>query len=245
MTPIIDAVLDANLARLKTNSYPGRGIILGQTPDGTHHVQVYWIMGRSPNSRNRVFEIEDGFVRTKAFDESKMTDPSLVIYYPVKVYNTHHIVTNGDQTDTIFEHLQKGSSFEAALRTREFEPDPPNYTPRISGVTNLNDPENVYQLSILKTSFNNPATNERFFFNYKQAIPGVGHCIHTYVKDGDPLPSFEGEPYVVRLFDNIEQTGDFYWKMLNEENRVSLLVKFIEKSSGEVRLHVLNKHAGA
>jgi IMP cyclohydrolase len=245
MISSMDAALDANVERLRNNAYPGRGIILGATPDAKHLVQVYWIMGRSTNSRNRVFEAEGDAVRTKAFDESKMTDPSLIIYYPARVFAAHHIVTNGDQTDTIVEHLQKRSTFEAALATREFEPDAPNYTPRISGVTNLDDgAKYAYQLAILKTGQNDPDHGERFFFHYKRAIAGVGHCIHTYQEDGNPLPSFEGEPYPVRLFDDVEETARFYWRILNEENRVSLLAKFIERSSGKARLRTLNKHHG-
>lgn len=244
MNSVISNAVEANLAKLKANAYPGRCIILGETPDQKHLVQVYWIMGRSVNSRNRIFKVEKDFVKTQAYDESKMSDPSLIIYYPAKTLDRCHIVTNGDQTDTIFDHLQKGASFESALRTREFEPDPPNYTPRISGIMNLDDPQSAYQLAILKTGFNDAAHGQRFFFNYQRPIPGVGHCLHTYVGDGDPLPSFEGEPYVVRLFDDIAETASFYWNLLDQENRVSLLVKFIEKSSGEARLRLLNKHLG-
>jgi hypothetical protein len=245
MSGMRDAAIERNMAALKGNAYPGRGIVLGMTPDGKHLVQVYWIMGRSENSRNRVFEMEsNGFVRTEAFDESKVKDPSLIIYYPAKALGKTHVVTNGDQTDTIHEALQKGGSFEGALRTRTFEPDGPNFTPRISGMTDLSGAGPAYRLSILKTIGGDPACTVRQFFEYEKGIPGMGHCITTYVRDGDPLPSFEGEPYLVGLFDDLEETARIYWSLLNAENRISLLVKFLDAETGESRVRILNKHLG-
>jgi len=234
----------ANVEKLKRNPYPGRGIVIGQTPDGLNFVQVYWIMGRSGNSRNRVFEEVNGFVRTRAFDEAKVTDPSLIIYYPLKNTADRHIISNGDQTETIYESFKKGGTFEAALQTREFEPDAPNFTPRISGALDLNHPEYRYKLSLIKTSFNNPEYCERHFFNYRKAIPGIGHCLHTYSGDGDPLPSFAGEPYPVTLGGEPREVAEFYWNLLNYENKVSLLVKFIDSRTGGARLIILNKNLG-
>lgn len=233
---------DANYELLRANAYPGRGIIIGMSPDEKHMVQVYWIMGRSENSRNRVFVEENGFVRTKAFDESKLKDPSLIIYFPAKHESGRHIITNGDQTDTIFETTARGGSFEDALNTRCFEPDAPNFTPRISGIVDLNDHKYAYKLSILK-SFNNEGTFcIRNYFNYEKAIPGVGHCIHTYAQDGNPIPSFSGEPYELELFDDIDETIQHYWKALNEENRVSILAKYINVGDGSFKIRIINKN---
>ncbi|HBK68722.1 MAG TPA: inosine monophosphate cyclohydrolase [Firmicutes bacterium] len=231
-----------NMKKLEENVYPGRGIIQGLTPDAQYMVQIYWLMGRSENSRNRLFVQEDGFVKTKAFDERKVTDPSLIIYYPVKFFENSHIVSNGDQTDTIYQHLKANGSFENALNTRAFEPDSPNYTPRISGIINLDNQENAYQLSILKTTNNNPQYPLRIFFNYPQAIPGYGHCLHTYEDNGDPLPSFKGEPYLVKLFSKIEENANFYWELLNQDHKVALLVKMIRTDSGEYQVVIINKH---
>lgn len=236
------AIAETNASRLQDNAYPGRGIVIGLTPDGTRYVQVYWIMGRSENSRNRVFiQEENGFVRTEAKDPAKLTDPSLIIYYPVRHREQAHIVTNGDQTDTIFEHLSTGSGFEQALTTRTWEPDAPNYTPRISGLVDLADANCAYKLSILKTNNGDPSQTMRHFFHYEQGIAGFGHCIHTYAGDGNPLPSFQGEPVLMPLFDDADQTASFYWERLNEENKISLLVKTIDKSTGEASLRILNK----
>lgn len=233
---------EAGAARLQANPYPGRGIIIGLTPDGTRYAQVYWIMGRSENSRNRVFiQEENGFVRTEAKDPAKLTDPSLIIYYPVRHTGQAHIVTNGDQTDTIYEALQKGGTFEQALATRTWEPDPPNYTPRISGLVDLSDPNCAYKLSILKTNRGDPSQTMRHYFHYEQGIAGYGHCIHTYETDGNPLPSFQGEPVLMPLFDDIEETASFYWERLNEENKLSLLVKTIDKASGQTETIIRNK----
>lgn len=233
----------ANYEFLKTNTYPGRGIILGMSPDARHMIQVYWIMGRSENSRNRVFEEEgNGFVRTKAFDESKLTDPSLIIYYPAKHEGFRHIITNGDQTDTLFDTMAKGGSFADALSTRCFEPDAPNFTPRISGITDIKDPQYAYRLSILKSYNNTGAFCIRHYFNYEKGIPGTGHCIHTYVQDGSPIPSFVGEPYELELFDDIDETVQYYWKALNADNKVSILAKYISVGDGSFKIKILNKN---
>lgn len=240
----LDSQIYQNMDKLQQNEYPGRGIVLGMTPDGQNLVQIYWIMGRSANSRNRIFEIEDGFVKTKAFDEAKLEDPSLIIYYPARHYQNQHIITNGDQTDTIYEALQEGGSFESALATRMFEPDAPNYTPRISGLTNPSGGQFVYQLSIIKSVAHNPQHCTHQFFNYQKALAGVGHCIHTYEGDGNPLPSFSGEPYPVRLQNGIVENASLYWNLLNHENKISLLVKMINIQSKQVQLRILNKHLG-
>jgi hypothetical protein len=231
-----------NYERLKNNAYPGRGIIIGLSPDSRKLVQVYWIMGRSENSRNRVFEEVDGFVRTRAYDESKMKDPSLIIYYPAKHYDGRHIITNGDQTDTIYEALRNGGAFEDALNTRCYEPDGPNFTPRISGMTGARQDPYVYKLSILKASNNTEASCLRQYFNYEKGIPGTGHCIHTYQGDGNPLPSFAGEPYELELFDGIDDTLNHYWNALNEENRISLLVKSINVDDCCFETRIVNRY---
>lgn len=234
--------MEDNYKKLVSNVYPGRGIIIGMSPDSQNMVQVYWIMGRSVNSRNRIFEEDKGFVRTKAYDESKVVDPSLIIYYPVKHIGGYHIVSNGDQTDTIYEALSKGKSFENALDTRCFEPDAPNFTPRISGIVNLKGSQYAYKLSILK-SFNNSGDScSRHFYNYEKGIPGIGHCIHTYSQDGNPLPSFAGEPYELELFNDINDTARCYWDALNEENRISLLVKYICEEDGSFETRIINKY---
>lgn len=226
---------------LINSTYPGRGIVIGMTPDGKNAVQIYWIMGRSVNSRNRVFEIDGSFMRTKAHNESKLSDPRLVIYYPIKNYGDTHIVTNGDQTDTIYDYLKSNSTFEEALNTRRFEPDPPNFTPRISGVSNMG--ELSYKLSILKTVDNDENLEQKSFFSYANYIKGIGHCITTYVDDGSPLPSFEGEPYKVALYDDIEKTVDAFWGYLDKNNRVSLAVKFINVMNMETVVKIINKNA--
>lgn len=235
-------LIAANMRSLSANPYPGRGIVIGLSPDARHYVQVYWIMGRSANSRNRIFVEEDGFVRTKAFDQSKLTDPSLVIYYPVKHCDGRHIVTNGDQTETILAHLRDGGSFEGALLTREFEPDAPHYTPRISGIVDLNDRAAAYRLSILKPTTGGPRYCARHFFTYAQAQPGVGHCLHTYAGDGDPLPPFAGEPYPLPLAGSPAETARLYWDSLHPDNRVAVLAKFIEVETGRTSLEIINRH---
>jgi IMP cyclohydrolase len=239
----IGSVVRANMDSLRSNVYPGRGIVIGQTPDGGKLVQVYWIMGRSENSRNRVFVREGDVVRTAPFDESKVKDPSLIIYNCTRVLDRAHIVTNGDQTDTIYDALGSGGTFESALDTREFEPDEPNYTPRISGLVNLDDGLCAYKLGILKTIGNDPGRPVRHYYSFGKAIPGVGHFIATYSGDGDPLPSFEGEPQPVEIPGDIDTALDLYWNALNEDNKVSLLVKFIDPETGSSDVRIANKHS--
>lgn len=224
---------------LNTNSYPGRGIVLGKSADGKNAVIAYFIMGRSVNSRNRIFEVNDrGGIRTKAFDESKMEDPSLIIYNPVLEYEDTTIVTNGDQTDTIYDFLAQGKSFCEALFTREFEPDEPNYTPRISGMVRANGD---YTMSILKSNNGVPECL-RFFFDYP-AQAGLGHFIHTYKCDGNPIPSFEGEPTPVEITDSsIDEFTDMIWENLNEDNKVSLFTRYINLETGETKTRIINKN---
>lgn len=226
---------------LRGNPYPGRGIVLGSSPDGEKSVIAYFIMGRSENSRNRVFvETPDG-IRTQAFDPSKMTDPSLIIYAPVRVFGTSTIVTNGDQTDTVYDFMKEGKTFEEALRTRTFEPDAPNYTPRISGVVRLKDGFS-YQLSILKSANGNPDSVQRFFFDYAQPESGVGRFIHTYRCDGSPIPSFEGEPTPVTIEGDLEAFTSSVWESLNEDNKVSLFTRFIDLETGSCETRIVNKN---
>lgn len=227
---------------LKQNSYPGRGIVIGKTEDGAHAAIAYFIMGRSSNSRNRVF-VEDGDgIRTQAFDESKLEDPSLIIYAPVRVLGNKTIVTNGDQTDTVYELMDQQLTFEQALRTREFEPDAPNYTPRISGVVKMAEDDFNYALSILKSANGDPASCQRFTFSYKNPIPGQGHFIHTYACDGTPLPSFEGEPKLVSIPNELDSFADLVWNALNDENKVSLFVRFIDLKTGRAISKIINKN---
>ena len=228
---------------LSENAYPGRGIALGRTADGSKAVIVYFIMGRSENSRNRIF-VEDGAgLRTQAFDESKMKDPSLIIYAPVRVPDeAHTVVTNGDQTDTIHDGLLAGRSFEDSLRTREFEPDEPNYTPRISGLVTVEGGELCYQLSILKSAEGDPSQCRRYFFDYTPARAGEGHFLSTYEHDGDPLPSFAGEPKAVAIPDDIAAFTDEIWEALNADNKVSLFVRGIEIATGATETYICNVH---
>lgn len=227
---------------LKENAYPGRGIIIGKTPDGTRAVTAYFIMGRSENSRNRIF-VEDGMgIRTQAFDPSKLVDPSLIIYAPVRVLGNKTIVTNGDQTDTIYNLMDQQQTFEQALRTREFEPDAPNYTPRISGIMHIENGNYHYAMSILKSQNGNPASCNRYTFAYHNPIAGEGHFIHTYQCDGNPLPSFEGEPKLVQILDNMEDFADLIWNSLNEENKVSLFVRSICIADGTYKSKIINKN---
>ena len=232
-----------NLANeLKNNAYPGRGIVIVRTPDGKHAVTAYFIMGRSENSRNRVF-VEDGNgIRTQAFDESKLVDPSLIIYAPVRVLGNKTIVTNGDQTDTIYDLMNQQMTFEQALRTREFEPDAPNYTPRISGVLKIGNGAYSYAMSILKSADGNPETCNRYTFSYKAPVAGEGRFIHTYMGDGNPLPSFEGEPKRVEISGNIDEFTDMLWTNLNEENKVSLFVRYINIETEETETRIINKN---
>lgn len=227
---------------LKNNAYPGRGIIIGKTNDGKKAVTAYFIMGRSENSRNRVF-VEDGEgIRTEAFDPSKLTDPSLIIYAPVRVLGNKTIVTNGDQTDTIYELMNNQQTFEQALRTREFEPDGPNYTPRISGIMKVANGNYNYAMSILKSNNGNPDACNRYTFAYSNPVNGEAHFIHTYMMDGNPLPSFEGEPKLVNVLDDIKEYSDLLWNSLNEDNKVSLFVRYIDIETGEYKTIITNKN---
>lgn len=225
---------------LGNNEYPGRGILLGRGPDGKSAVAAYFIMGRSVNSRNRVFlETEDG-IRTEAFDPSKMEDPSLIIYHPVRVYEGSTIVTNGDQTDTIRDSLAAGHCFRHGLMTRTFEPDGPNYTPRISGIL---APDGSYKLSILKSLGGDPGCCCRYFYEYDSPKAGLGHLIHTYMGDGSPLPSFQGEPVPVALAaESAGALADILWDGLNEDNKVSLFVRYTELATGRTETVIRNKH---
>ena len=227
---------------LQSNSYPGRGIIIGRSADGTKAVTAYFIMGRSENSRNRVF-VEDGEgIRTQAFDPSKLEDPSLIIYAPVRVLGNKTIVTNGDQTDTIYELMDKQQTFEQALRTREFEPDAPNYTPRISGIMHIDKGEFNYAMSILKSNNGDPASAHRYFFEYSDPKAGEGHFIHTYKCDGNPIPSYEGEPTPVKISGDIDAFTKEIWENLNEANKVSLFTRFIDIATGETQTRIVNKN---
>ena len=231
---------------LRETSYPGRGIMIGRTADGAKAVTAYFIMGRSVNSRNRIF-VEDGEgIRTEAYDPSKMEDPSLIIYAPVRVYGNKTIVTNGDQTDTIYEGLDKQFTFEQSLRSREFEPDAPNYTPRISGVMHVEKNRFNYAMSILKSDQGDPSSCLRYTFAYENPKAGEGRFISTYMGDGNPLPSFEGEPRALELdaafTENIDVFTQRVWKALNEDNKVSLFVRFIDIASGNYETRIVNKN---
>ncbi len=227
---------------LRGNSYPGRGIVIGKTPDGKKAVTAYFIMGRSENSRNRVFVQDGEGIRTQAFDPEKLTDPSLVIYAPVRVLGNKTIVTNGDQTDTIYEGMDRQLTFEQSLRSREFEPDGPNYTPRISGILHIENGIYNYAMSILKSNNGSPKACNRFTFAFENPEAGEGHFIHTYIGDGNPLPSFEGEPKLVGILDSIEEFAGVLWTNLNEENKVSLFVRYIDIATGEYETRILNKN---
>lgn len=228
---------------LKGNPYPGRGIVIGRTPDGTRAVAAYFIMGRSENSRNRVF-VEDGQgIRTRAFDPAKLKDPSLIIYAPVRVLGNKTIVTNGDQTDTIYEGMDKQLTFEQSLRSREFEPDGPNYTPRISGIMHIENGRFNYAMSILKSNHGDPASCCRYTFAYENPLAGEGHFIHTYKSDGNPLPSFEGEPKLAGMMDEMDAFTDMLWESLNRENKVSLFVRYIDIASGRYETRIVNKNS--
>lgn len=227
---------------LSATTYPGRGIVIGRSEDGKKAVTAYFIMGRSANSRNRIF-VEDGEgIRTQAFDESKLEDPSLIIYAPVRVFGNKTIVTNGDQTDTIYDLMDKQQTFEQSLRTREFEPDAPNYTPRISGIMHLEDSGYNFAMSILKSDNGNPDSCNRYTFAYSNPPAGEGRFIHTYMGDGNPLPSFEGEPVLVGIKGDIDSFTSLVWDNLNEENKVSLFVRFIDIETGEYESRIVNKN---
>ena len=226
---------------LKENNYPGRGIVIGKSADGKHAVIGYFIMGRSENSRNRVFVKEPDGIRTEAHDPSKMVDPSLIIYHPVRKVGGITVVTNGDQTDTVADSLKAGSTFEAALRTRTFEPDGPNWTPRISGMV---EPDGNYRLSILKSADGDETSAQRFFFEYYDEKPGTVHFIHTYEHDGSPIPSFKGEPKTAQITGCIECFTKLLWENLNPDNKVSLYTCFIDLATGEFEERILNKNLG-
>ena len=227
---------------LKGNAYPGRGIVLGKTPDGSKAVAAYFIMGRSENSRNRVFVEEGEGIRTQAFDPSKMEDPSLIIYAPVRVLGNDTIVTNGDQTDTVYDLMSEGKTFEESLRTREFEPDAPNYTPRISGIMHVEGGSYDYAMSILKSNNGNPEACNRYTFSYSNPVNGEGHFIHTYMGDGNPLPSYEGEPTLVDVLDGINEYTELLWNSLNADNKVSLFVRYIDIATGKYETRIVNKN---
>lgn len=224
---------------LSSNTYPGRGIVLGKSQDGRHAAIAYFIMGRSENSRNRIFSENDrGGIKTEAFDPAKLVDPSLIIYNPVLVLGDATIVTNGDQTDTVYDFMKEGKTFEEALRTRTFEPDAPNYTPRVSGLLHGFD----YRLSILKSADGDPSSVRRYFFQYWDPRPGEGHFIHTYRCDGDPIPSFEGEPEEVAVEGDIDAFTGTLWENLNDANKVSLFVRYIDVAAGTCETRIVNKN---
>ncbi len=227
---------------LKNNAYPGRGIVIGRSQDGTTAVTAYFIMGRSENSRNRVFVTEGEGIRTQAFDPSKLTDPSLIIYAPVRVLGNKTIVTNGDQTDTIYEGMDRQLTFEQSLRRREFEPDGPNFTPRISGILHIEKGSYNFAMSILKSSDGNPESCNRYTYAYENPAAGEGRFIHTYIHDGNPLPSFEGEPKRVEIAGDIDEFTRMMWENLNPENKVSLFVRYIQISTGKYETRIVNKN---
>ena len=226
---------------LSENTYPGRGIVIGKSADGKNALIAYFIMGRSENCRNRVFEAFEGGMRTRAFDESKLTDPRLIIYNPYLRIGGTDIVTNGDQTNTVYDFLKVGRSFEEALTTREFEPDHPNYTPRISGMVTYADGDFAYKMSILKSRNGDPAVCERFFYHYLPTA-GIGHFIHTYKCDGNPIPSFYGEPEEVSLPNTAEELADLVWANLNADNKVSLFVRSVPLDGGKPTDIIINKN---
>lgn len=219
------------------NTYPGRGIIIGSDKDKKHAVIAYFIMGRSVNSRNRIFEEDGEGIKTKALDESKLTDPSLIIYSPVRVLGDDTVVTNGDQTDTVYDYLKEGKTFEEALRTRCYEPDEPNFTPRISGIVSLADGSFSYKLSILKHL---DGFCQRNFFEYEKPVAGKGHFIHTYITDGNPIPSFAGEPEDVEICGNIDDFTKEVWESLDKDNRVSLFVRYIDLETKTYETRIIN-----
>ncbi len=227
---------------LKNNEYPGRGIVIGRSEDGKYAVTAYFIMGRSSNSRNRVFVTEGEGICTQAFDPSKLEDPSLIIYAPVRVLGKETIVTNGDQTDTIYDGLKAGMTFEQSLRSREFEPDGPNYTPRISGLLHVEDGGFDYAMSILKSDQGDPSCCCRYTYTYDKPRQGEGRFIHTYMHDGNPLPSFQGEPKIVKLEGEIDRFTQTVWDSLNPENKVSLFVRYIHLETGTCETRIVNKN---
>ena len=227
---------------LSSNTYPGRGIIIGKSADSKYAVTAYFIMGRSVNSRNRVFVTEGEGIRTQAFDPSKLEDPSLIIYAPVRVLGNTTIVTNGDQTDTVYDGMKEGKTFEESLRCRKYEPDGPNFTPRISGIMNIENGSYDYAMSILKSDNGDPDCCNRYTFTYDNPKAGEGRFIHTYMQDGNPLPSFEGEPEWIDIEGDIDEFTSMLWDNLNEENKVSLFVRFIDIATKETETRIINKN---
>ncbi|MBO5501190.1 MAG: IMP cyclohydrolase [Clostridia bacterium] len=228
--------------RLEGNTYPGRGIVIGKTADGKKAATAYFIMGRSANSRNRVFTEKDGAIFTEPFDASKVEDPSLIIYAALRNYENKLIVTNGDQTDTIWEGLKAGKSFSEALTTREFEPDGPNFTPRISGMITFGEGDFTYEMSILKSADAEGTACNRYTFTYP-ALSGLGHFIHTYVCDGNPIPTFQGEPERVAIDNDIDAFTNDLWNALDDNNKISLYVRYTDLATGECESRMINKNA--
>ena len=239
LTPIYGILTPEEL--LKDNTYPGRGIVIGKTPDGKKAMTAYFIMGRSENSRNRVFTEKNGEVFTEPFDESKVQDPSLIIYAAVRSYENHLVVTNGNQTDTVIEGLKEGKTFTKALEAREFEPDAPNYTPRISGMLTFDQGDFTYQMSILKSADAEGTACNRFTFHYAPKC-GLGHFLHTYVCDGNPIPTFQGEPERMAVCDDIDEMTGRLWVSLNENNKISLYVRYIDLETGKTENRLVNKN---
>ena len=226
---------------IRDNSYVGRGIVIGKSADGKNAVSAYFIMGRSANSRNRVFVEREGVLYTEPFDASKVEDPSLIIYAAQRKFENKLIVTNGDQTDTIFEGLLNGKCFKSSLKTREFEPDSPNFTPRISGILEFENGDFSYEMSILKSADENGSACNRYTFSY-EPLCGLGHFIHTYVGDGNPLPTFQGEPERVAIPDSIDEFTNSLWNALNRENRISLYVRYTDLESGNEENRLINQN---
>ena len=239
LTPIYGILTPEEM--LKDNTYPGRGIIIGKTPDGTKAVTAYFIMGRSVNSRNRIFTEKNGEVFTEPFDASKVQDPSLIIYAAIRSYENNLIVTNGNQTDTIYDGLKDGKCFTKALESREFEPDGPNFTPRISGMLTFADGDFTYQMSILKSADAEGSACNRFTYKYAP-ISGLGHFLHTYVCDGNPIPTFQGEPERIAVCDDIDEMTGRLWDSLNEDNKISLYVRYVDLKTGEATNRLINKN---
>ena len=229
---------------IRGNSYVGRGIIIGKSEDACKACTAYFIMGRSANSRNRIFTEKDGAVYTEPFDASKVEDPSLIIYAAVRSYENKLIVTNGDQTDTIYEYLEQGKCFKCALATRAFEPDAPNYTPRISGMLTFDNGDFTYEMSILKSADAQGSACNRYTFSY-DPLPGLGHFIHTYVCDGDPIPTFQGEPERVLIPDSIDALTATLWEALDADNKISLYVRYTDLKDGTIETRLINKQGGS
>ena len=226
---------------LADNTYPGRGIIIGKTPDAAKAMTAYFIMGRSDNSRNRIFTEKNGEVFTEPFDASRVQDPSLIIYAAIRQFENNLIVTNGNQTDTIYDGLKEGKCFTKALESREFEPDGPNFTPRISGMLTFGEGDFTYRMSILKSADAEGSACNRFTWKYAP-LNGLGHFLHTYVCDGNPIPTFQGEPERIEVCDDIDEETGRLWKALNEQNKISLYVRYIDLKTGAVENRLVNKN---